>query len=76
MDPNELNRLLIRRLELQIEAIAEILDERLDRIEAEQEIQSIQISNLADDVIAIDERLQAIERRLNDEQDGTNSSTE
>lgn len=67
MDNDALNRLLIRRLELQIEAIAEVLDQRLDRIEAEQEIQSIQISNLTDDVIAIDERIQAIERRLNNE---------
>lgn len=64
MEPSERNSLLIRRLELQIEAIAEALDERLDQVQTEQKIQGIQISNLADDVIAIEERLQAIERRL------------
>lgn len=64
MEPSERNSLLIRRLELQIEAIAEALDERLDQVQAEQKIQGIQISNLADDVIAIEERIQAIERRL------------
>ena len=69
MEPSERNSLLIRRLELQIEAIAEALDERLDRIQAEQQIQSIQISNLTDDVITIQERLQAIERRLDNGDD-------